>query len=346
VLAVFPNALPGTLVMPRRHASPAQLPEPLSTLIAEHVQALCARHFADSTVRTRRRDLHHFAAWCGVRGLAHPRALTLPILERYRQVVYETTKADGQPRGWGAQAQKLVAVKQFLRWATRLGHVPFDAGAALELPRRPQHLPRAVLSAREVERVLAQPDLTDPLGVRDRAILETFYSTGMRRLELLTLTVADLDAARGVVFIREGKGRRDRVVPIGARALDWIERYRDEVRPRLLAGPDPGTLFLTRRGRQMRSNRLTERVHHYVVQAGIGKVGSCHLFRHTMATLMLEGGADVRYIQAMLGHAQLSTTGLYTRVSIAQLKAIHRRTHPAQRTRAACTGAGSFVGGA
>jgi len=340
------NTLPASLVAPRCHDTPADLPEPLGTLIEEHVQALSARNFAATTVRTRRRDLQRFAAWCAGSDLAHPRALTLPILERYRQRVYETTRADGRPLGWGAQAQKLVAVKQFLRWATRLGHVPFDAGVALELPRRPHHLPRTVLSVREVERVLAQPDLSDPLGIRDRAILETFYSTGMRRLELLTLTLADVDGSRGVVFIREGKGRRDRVVPIGGRALDWIERYRHEVRPRFLVEPDPATLFLSRRGRPMRSNRLTERVHLYVARAGIGKAGSCHLFRHTMATLMLEGGADVRYIQAMLGHAQLSTTGLYTRVSIAQLKAVHRRTHPAQRTRGACTSAGAFPGGA
>ena len=138
---------------------------------------------------------------------------------------------------------------------------------------------------------------------------------------------------RGVVFIREGKGRKDRVVPIGERALDWIERYRCDVRPWLVIEPDPGVVFLTSRGRPMRSNRLTELVHHYVALAGIGKAGSCHIFRHTMATLMLEGGADVRYIQAMLGHAQLSTTELYTRVSITQLKAVHQKAHPAHRSR-------------
>jgi integrase/recombinase XerD len=312
----------------------SDVPEPLGSLVAEHVRGLLARRFAASTVRSRRRDLAHFAAWCGLRGLTHPGELTLPILERYRQALYEARKADGHPLGWGAQAQKLVAVKQFLRWATRMKHVPFDAGAALELPRRPQHLPRTVLSISEVEQVLAQPDLAGPMGVRDRAILETLYSTGMRRLELLQLTLPDVDAGRGVVFIREGKGRKDRVVPIGERALEWIERYRCDVRPRLVVEPDPGTVFLTSRGRPVRSNRLTELVHHYVGQAGVGKTGSCHVFRHTMATLMLEGGADVRYIQAMLGHAQLSTTELYTRVSITALKAVHQRTHPAHRTRA------------
>jgi len=123
------------------------------------------------------------------------------------------------------------------------------------------------------------------------------------------------------------------VVLIGERALDWIERYLAEVRPGCVVEPDPGNLLLTRRGRPMRDNRLTELVHRYVTAAGLGKTGSCHLFRHTMATLMLEHGADVRYVQEMLGHADLSTTELYTRVSITQLKAVHQRTNPAHRTR-------------
>lgn len=313
--------------------SRTDLPEPLAGLIAEHLGGLAATHYAASTVAARRRDLTHFAAWCGVRSLPHPGALTLPILERYRHTLFHARKPDGLPLGCGSQTQKLLAVKQFLRWATRMRLIAVDVGAALELPRRPQHLPRAVLAVSEVERVLAQPDLADPMGLRDRAILETLYSTGMRRLELITLALRDLDVARGVVLIREGKGRKDRVVPIGERALDWIERYLTQVRPRDVVEPDPGHVFLTRRGRPLRPNRLTELAHRYVAQANLGKSGSCHLFRHTMATLMLEGGADVRYLQAMLGHAQLTTTELYTRVSITQLKAVHQRTHPAHRTR-------------
>jgi len=302
--------------------------------VAEHVGGLEAAHYAASTVRARRRNLRHFAAWCSERGIGHPCELTLPVLERYRHTLYHTRKANGQPVGWGDQTQKLLAVKQFLRWATRMHVTRCDVGAALELPRRPQHLPRAVLSVSEVERVLAAPDLREPLGLRDRAILETLYSTGMRRMELITLTLPDLDAERGVVCIRDGKGKKDRVVPIGDRALDWIQRYVDEVRPRHVVEPDPGNVFLTRRGKPLRSNRLTELVHRYVARAGLAKTGSCHLFRHTMATLMLENGADVRYLQALLGHAQLSTTELYTRVSITQLKAVHQRTHPAHRTQA------------
>ena len=317
----------------RRERSDTVLPEPLAGMIREHTASLEAAYYSPSTVRSRRRYLQHFAAWCGVRDLSDPKDLTLPILERYRQTLYQARKADGQPRGIGAQIQALLAVKQFLRWATRMRLIPVDIGAALELPRRPQHLPRGVLSESEVERVLAGPELRDPMGLRDRAILETLYSTGVRRAELLALQLRDVDAERGVVFVHEGKGKKDRVVPFGERALEWIQRYLTEVRPRHVLAIDRGQLFLTRRGRPLRSNRLTELVHRYIADAKLGKAGSCHLFRHTMATLMLEHGADVRYLQAMLGHAQLTTTELYTRVSIAQLKAVHQRTHPAHRTR-------------
>jgi integrase/recombinase XerD len=199
----------------------------------------------------------------------------------------------------------------------------------LDLPRRPTQLPQAVLSVSEVEQVIMQPDTADPVGVRDRAILETLYSTGIRRMELISLLIQSVDRERGTLIVRQGKGRKDRVVPIGDRALEWVERYVDQVRPMWVVEPDPGNVFLTKRGAPLRSNRLTELVHRYVTQAGIGKTGSCHLFRHTMATLMLEGGADIRYIQEMLGHAQLTTTELYTRVSIERLKEVHERTHPA-----------------
>ena len=181
---------------------------------------------------------------------------------------------------------------------------------------------------------MAEPDLGDSLGVRDRAILEVLYSTGMRRMELVGLELYSVDVERGTVMIRQGKGKKDRMVPIGERALSWIEKYVREVRPQLAMEPDDGVLFLTGDGAPITPGRLTHMVRAYVDAADIGKHGSCHLFRHTMATLMLEGGADVRFIQAMLGHARLDTTQIYTQVSIRKLKEIHSMTHPARMQRA------------
>jgi len=194
-----------------------------------------------------------------------------------------------------------------------------------------------VLTAAEAERVLGLPDVAEPLGVRDRAMLEAFYSTGLRRMELLGLKLYDLDQERGTLFVRQGKGKKDRMIPMGERAFSWVRKYLDDARPSLALSPDDGTVFLTNAGLPFEANRLTQLVRDYVDKAEIGKTGSCHLFRHTCATLMLEGGADIRFIQQMLGHAKLETTQIYTQVSIRQLKEVHTRTHPARLALAAAT---------
>jgi integrase/recombinase XerD len=177
--------------------------------------------------------------------------------------------------------------------------------------------------------VLAQPDLTTPGGVRDRAMIEVLYSTGIRRSELAGLAVFDIDADRQTLLVRQGKGRKDRMVPIGERALAWVDRYLAEVRHVHATEPDDGVLFLTVDGTRFSLDRLTQLVRGYVERSGVNKQGACHLFRHTLATLMLEGGADIRYVQQMLGHADISTTQIYTQVSIRHLQAIHTATHPA-----------------
>ena len=176
--------------------------------------------------------------------------------------------------------------------------------------------------------MLQQPDVHTTEGLRDRAILETFYSTGMRRLEVANLKLYDIDRERGTVVIRQGKGKRDRHIPIGERALGWIAKYVSDARPDLLAAADDGTLFLDSMGEPFDRVYLTSVVRGYIRKAKIGKTGGCHLFRHTVATLMLENGADIRIIQELLGHAKLTTTELYTRVSINLLKQVYLATHP------------------
>jgi integrase/recombinase XerD len=162
-------------------------------------------------------------------------------------------------------------------------------------------------------------------------MLETLYSTGMRRIELARLTVFSINERAGVVGIREGKGKKDRVVPIGERAVAWVRKYLDEARPKLAIEPDCGTLFLSELGLPFYLSRLTNLVREYVQASGVAQRGACHLFRHVMATQMLENGADVRYLQAMLGHASLESTQVYTHVSIRKLKEIHTAAHPAAR---------------
>uniref|UniRef100_UPI003F958530 tyrosine-type recombinase/integrase n=1 Tax=Mycobacterium sp. TaxID=1785 RepID=UPI003F958530 len=142
-----------------------------------------------------------------------------------------------------------------------------------------------------------------------------------------------LDLERATVTIRQGKGKKDRIIPLGDRAAAWVRKYLDESRPQLASEPDDKVVFLSNAGEPFSLDYLTEVARGYVEAAGIGKQGACHLFRHTMATLMLEGGADIRFIQAMLGHADLKTTQIYTHVAIRQLQEIHRATHPAKLER-------------
>ncbi len=159
-------------------------------------------------------------------------------------------------------------------------------------------------------------------------MLEVFYANGIRRKELKSLKIYDIDLERQTLLVREGKGKKDRVVPLGARACSWLERYLDEDRPKLSREPDEGDLFISKDGQALDLKHISALVSDYIAKAGINKKGSCHLFRHTMATLMLEGGADIRFIQQMLGHSRLESTQIYTQVSIKALQEVHARTHP------------------
>jgi integrase/recombinase XerD len=291
-------------------------------------EALRVKNYSEATIENRTRYLEAFVRWCAERGITQPREVTKPMIERYQRHLYHHRKKDGRPMSFRNQHAHLVAVRSFFKWVTRQNYILYNPASEIDLPRLEQRLPQAVLTAHEAELVLTQPDVRDPLGLRDRAILETFYSTGMRRSELAHLALLHIDHERGTVLIRQGKGKKDRMIPIGDRALQWIDTYTREVRPELVMEPDDGTLFLVQEGVGFSPNRLTQMVRGYVRAAKIGKTGSCHLFRHTMATLMLDGGADVRFIQAMLGHVSLDTTAMYTRVAIRKLKEIHTATHP------------------
>jgi integrase/recombinase XerD len=305
-------------------------PQGLPAYVARYLEWLKVHNYADPTVRNRESYLGSFVAWCAERGLASPKEITKPILERYQRSLYHHRKANGEPLTFRAQHARLVPVRAFFKWLAKQNYLLYNPASELELPRLEHRLPKHVLTRSEAEEVMAQPDTSEPIGVRDRAILETFYSTGMRRSELLALSVFDLDRERGTIMIRQGKGKKDRMIPIGERAIGWIDRYQENVRPDLVIGRGNATLFLTQAGDAFAPDRLTQLVREYVTAADTGKTGSCHLLRHTMATLMLENGADIRYIQAMLGHAELSTTQIYTQVSIRKLKEIHSATHPAK----------------
>ena len=318
-------------------------PESLYHYLQRFLAWLAERQYSPKTIVNREELLRVFIAWLDERGIRRPQEVTKPIIERYQSHLFVYRKKDGQPLSARTQHGHITPIRAWFKWLAKQNFILYNPASDLDLPRLDRRLPRNVLTVKEAEAVLAVPDLETPGGIRDRAMLEVLYSTGMRRMELMQLQVFDVDAERGTVLIRLGKGKKDRMVPIGERAIAWVEKYRDDVRPELASGADDGTLFLTQLGEAFTPNRLTQLVREYVQAAEIGKSGSCHLFRHTMATLMLENGADIRYIQAILGHAELSTTQIYTQVSIRQLKAIHSATHPARMPSATGLRAGAAV---
>jgi integrase/recombinase XerD len=299
--------------------------------VTHFLEALAVKNFSPHTLHRLNKSLGYFIRWADERGITHPADVTRPLLLRYQRGLYHQRKANGQPLAWRTQHAHLYAVRAFFRWLSRENYLLSNPASELELPRLEFRLPRAVLTPTEAAAVLNQPNIQDALGLRDRAMLETLYSTGMRRSELVALTLYDVDMDRGIVSIRQGKGRKDRTVPIGEQALAWIIKYRDDARPTLVVEPDPRILFLAQTGQAVDAEHLTRLVRTYVARAGIGKHGACHLFRHTCATLMLENGADIRVIQELLGHAQLASTQVYTQVSITHLKAIHAATHPSAK---------------
>ena len=268
-----------------------------------------------------------FLSWCRRSRTTEPTQVTRASLENYQRYLFNYRKKDGQPLAVASQHSRLAPLKVWFKWLTHRTYILQDPAAELELPRIGYKLPN-VMNQDEAERVLSQPNVGEPLGMRDRAMLEMLYSSGLRRMELVHLKLYDVDQKHGLVTVRQGKGKRDRVVPIGDRALAWLDLYLNGLRPEIVRRPDNGILFLTTNGVPFTPNHLSWLARQYVRSAGIGKGGACHIFRHTMATLMLEGGADIRYIQAMLGHVRLDTTQIYTHVSIRMLKHVHAATHP------------------
>ena len=301
---------------------------PLAALMYEHLESLRTRGYSEHTVRNRHVHIGFFLNWCKDRGLAEPTDITRPVLERYQRHLFHYRKKNGEPLSFRSQHSCLVPLRVWFKWMTRQNYILHNPASEIELPRLGRRLPKHVLTASEVEQVMTQPNLADPIGLRDRAILELLYSTGMRRLEIIGLKLYDVDTERGTILVREGKGRKDRYLPLGERAAAWLHKYVSEARPQIVVEPDDGTVFLTAQGEPFSRDHLTWAVRQYVVAANTGKVGACHLFRHTMATLMLEGGADIRYIQAILGHEDLNTTQIYTQVAIRTLKQVHAATHP------------------
>jgi integrase/recombinase XerD len=291
--------------------------DPLLDRFLEHL--VVERGLAQNSLDAYRRDLTRYLRHLRDRKQALA-ALDRTVIPRYLLALRE---AGLNPR---SVARHLSAIRQFHRFLVREGLATEDPTAHLESPRPWRRLP-GVLSSEEVGRLLAPRPLTTPQAVRDRAMLEVLYASGLRVSELVGLRLSDLDLQVGVVRVL-GKGDKERLVPLGDAAMESLRTYLAQGRPRLERGRASPHLFLGRHGRRLTRQMFWILLGRYARAAGIAKRVTPHTLRHSFATHLLERGADLRIVQLMLGHADIGTTQIYTHVSRARLKAIHQKYHP------------------
>ena len=266
------------------------------------------------------RDLARFASYAITRGAATPTDVTSRMLREYMYHLKDLGLAPASIR------RNVSSLRTYFKFLLGEGHVARDPSERLESPKRWRTLPE-VLSIAEVDRLLASPTLDDPLVFRDRALLELAYGAGLRVSEWISIGVRDVMFDESLVRVF-GKGSKERLVPIGRRAIGALASYVRELRPRLEQGEGRGALFLNARGQPLTRMGAWKILQKYVTRAGIEKHVSPHTLRHSFATHLLEGGADLRAVQEMLGHADISTTQIYTHVDREYLRSVHRRYHP------------------
>lgn len=303
--------------------------ECLGTLLKSWAEWIAAQGFAEGSPTDHRHKLQAYLDFLDGDDVLDAEA---GKLADYQSHLFElvSTKT-GKRLSCNSQINKLTACKNFYRFLRQSGRIAVDPAESIILPRQPKLLPPVLLKPAELRRLLDAPDLGNPLGFRDRTIMELFYATGMRLSELTSLAVDDLDFEQGLVAIRNGKGGRDRIVPMGEAGRNWLTEYLAHVRPVLLKDRKSEAVFLNRFAKRIGKSGWHKKLGEYLDAARIRKPFTTHCFRHHLATAMLERGADTRHIQEILGHETLKTTQRYLHVVKAELKRIHKKSHPRER---------------
>lgn len=301
----------------------------IPALVDAFLTSLAVRAYSQGSIEAHRWALRQFTSWANSHVPKTVGAFTRADIEVYQLFLHHYRS----PRGGRAlvvntQLARLGCVRRFFAWLCRSGMIPANPAADLELPRKQAcHLPK-LLSEQEIQLLLAIPNTADPFGLRDRAILELFYATGIRRTEMTNLAHGDYDPTTRTLLVRKGKGGKSRMLPVGERAAAWLDRFLTESRPQFHHQPQESALFLSGYGERFSPAYLGNWIKKLMKRCGIDKPGSCHLWRHSCATDMHRGGADIRYVQEMLGHARMETTQIYTHVHIDALREVHARCHP------------------
>lgn len=274
---------------------------------------------ARNTLDSYRQDLAQFAAWLEKDAVKDLLQVEQFDIQRYLAVKFPVSK----PR---SISRLIASLRRLYRFALRENKIAQDPSLQIESPKLPRSLPKS-LSEEDVESLLAAPNLDDPIGLRDRAMLELLYASGLRVSELVSVKVTEVSLSEGVVRVT-GKGSKTRLVPMGEVAVDWLTRYLKEARPAILEKRLSDSMFVTQRGAAMTRQAFWYLIKRYALLAGIHKPMSPHVLRHAFATHLLNHGADLRVVQMLLGHSDISTTQIYTHVARERLKQLHIAHHP------------------
>lgn len=301
--------------------------------IDEYAQSLKVRNMARRTINGTIWRLGKFIAYLAKNNITHIDGITKETVRSYQIELYQTINTRGRQNCVSYQNGMLSAVKQFMRFLHERDYILSDPARDVQYARQPKALPKGVLTPSEARKIIHAPDTKTVIGYRDRTILEVLYSSGIRKEEVNSLTLKDVDYHDGFLRIDEGKGNKDRIVPIGRICCRYLENYIKSVRPELIKDPYNNHLFLSLRGTRLSKNMVWELVKKYAKKAGIRKNVHPHTFRHTCATTMLKNKADLNTIRKILGHASLNTTQIYTHLNITDLKQVHQRCHPREHDR-------------
>jgi integrase/recombinase XerD len=294
----------------------------------KHLQALKR---SPATINSYTGGLKTFFAFLDRRNIFDLRAVRRADIEAYQAALLDERRYSPH-----TIHVLLRAVRRFYDYLEKTGRILLNPAAAVAMPKLGDRLPRTVLTPPEMRRLLDAPDTSTPTGIRDKTLLEVFYSTGIRLAELCALTIHDADVNGGFLRVNGGKGAKDRVVPMGRKASAYVKEYLRHVRGPLTKNRrDERALFVGRRGKRIHPLIVERLVRDYARAAGLKKPVTPHVFRHTCATHLLAGGADVAHVQRLLGHASITTTQIYTRVARREIKRTHEQTHPRERDREA-----------
>lgn len=308
--------------------------KPFEETLKRHAEYLAVRNYSPASSKRYQTEIRKFLLWLTKeKGIERLQDVTKEVLREFQNRVFVGRRQrDGGPLSLSMKISKIVALKNFFLFLVRKGELLYNPAADIEVPKKRTDGLKKALKEREVLKVLESARGQDPLSIRDRAILELLYSTGIRNSELRSLELKDVDLESQELKILHGKGHfgpTQRVVPMGRVASSHLEEYLAQGRPKLLKGRDSKFLFVTRRATKLTIDRPLKVVKKYA--RPLKKNVTTHMMRHSFATHLLRHGADIRHVQAMLGHENLDSTKIYTKLEITDLKKVHQKTHPRER---------------